>query len=212
MESLAQELVHTGALQFGSFETKSGRLSPYFINTGKLYKSLVLQKIAKQTLMILADKQIGDVDFFGPAYKGISLAAVTCMAAAELMPESGFGFFRKEKKEHGEGGLFVGSLRDSKPLVIIEDVLTGGTALRQTHKQLRSSGLNKQAACVVVVLDRQEIGQKVSAKKEVEDLYGCPVCCLASIDSLIHEIEGWKEKPPGYDREAIDNYRKQYGA
>jgi orotate phosphoribosyltransferase len=173
MESLAQELVHTGALQFGSFETKSGRLSPYFINTGKLYKSLVLQKIAKQTLMILSDKQIGDVDFFGPAYKGISLAAVTCMAAAEL---------------------------------------TGGTALRQTHKQLRSSGLNKQAACVVVVLDRQEIGQKVSAKKEVEDLYGCPVCCLASIDSLIHEIEGWKEKPPGYDREAIDNYRKQYGA
>ncbi len=212
MKTLAHELIRTKALRFGNFETKSGRISPYFINTGNLYESLILRQIAEKTAMILADQKISDVDFFGPAYKGIALAAAACMNLSQAMPKSRFAFFRKEKKQHGEGGTLVGSLRDGKPLVIIEDVLTGGTALRQTHGELKQAFPNRSTACVIIVLDREEVGQKISAKKEVEALYGCPCFCITNVSSLISEIDSWKEKPPGYNREAIESYRQKYGS
>jgi len=212
MHSLARELIRTGALEFGSFITKSGRTSPYFINTSKFYESTILRRIASEINKLLVKDTIADTDFFGPAYKGIALAAAACMQASDSMPQSRFAFFRKEAKKHGEGGLLVGSLRAGKPLVVIEDVLTGGTALRQTLEQLHTSSIDAEIKCVIVVIDRQEVGQKISAQKEVSKLYNCPCLSITNIDALINEIETWKEKPPGYNREAIDSYRKTYGS
>ena len=160
--------------------------------------------------MILEDNKVVDADFFGPAYKGIALATAVCMQVADKMPHSKFAFFRKEKKLHGEGGQMVGSLRGNAPLVIIEDVLTGGTALRQTHAELKSANIQNKVACVLVVLDRQEKGQGILAKKEIEALYGCPCIALTNIEELISELETWNELPDGYDNAAINSYRAEF--
>ena len=104
----------------------------------------------------------------------------------------------------------VGSLRPAKPLVLIEDVLTGGTALRQTHAELKAGNIQNNVVCVLIVLDRQEKGREVLAKKEIEELYGCPCIALTNIEALIAELESWENLPDGYDKETVEKYRTEY--
>lgn len=200
--------IETGVLRFGEFTLKSGRKSPYFFNAGLFNSGARLAQLGRFYAAAISASGIGFDVLFGPAYKGIPLAAATAIALADHHDrDTPYCFNRKEAKDHGEGGNLVGAPLSGRVL-IIDDVITAGTAIRESLDIINAAGAT--AAGVVIALNRQERGKgERSAIQEVEQDLGIPVVSIAALDQLIEYIES---RPEYADQvAAIRSYRVQYG-
>ncbi|QQN49016.1 orotate phosphoribosyltransferase [Stutzerimonas balearica] len=200
--------IERGVLRFGQFTLKSGRTSPYFFNAGLFNSGKALAQLGKFYAAAVADSGIDFDVIFGPAYKGIPLAAATAIALAEQhQRDLPWCFNRKEAKDHGEGGTLVGAPLNGRVL-IIDDVITAGTAIREVMQIIH--GQQAQAAGVVIALNRQERGQgELSAIQEVERDYTMPVISIVSLSQVLEYLAGdnqLKQHLP-----AVEAYREQYG-
>ena len=196
-----------GVLRFGRFTLKSGRISPYFFNAGLFKSGAALAELGRFYAQAIQDSGIGYDMLFGPAYKGIPLASATAVALADHHRlDVPYAFNRKEIKSHGEGGSVVGAPLSGRVL-IIDDVITAGTAVREAIGIIRDAGAHPEA--VAIALDRQERGQgQRSAIQEVEQELGLAVIAIVNLADLI-EFVGQGEEP---DRlKAIEAYRQEYG-
>jgi orotate phosphoribosyltransferase len=195
-------------LRFGEFQTKAGRLSPYFFNSGLFQDGAALRELCQfYAQAILASK----VDFdmlFGPAYKGIPLVAGTSIALAEMGRNVPYCFNRKESKDHGEGGTTVGAKLQGR-VIIIDDVISAGTSVRESIDLIRAEGATPCG--VVIALDRMERGQgEFSAVQEVQRDFGLPVISIAALDDLLGYLQGQAELVQNL--QAVQTYRERYGA
>jgi orotate phosphoribosyltransferase len=208
-----------GVLRFGRFRTKAGRDSPYFFNAGLFDDGARLGRLAEfYAQRLLRAQAAGEVAFdrlFGPAYKGITLASATAVALARAGRNVPFAFNRKEAKDHGEGGTLVGAPLAGR-VVIVDDVISAGTSVRESVDLIRAAGATP--AAVVIALDRQERGGDAdhptasSAVQEVTALYGIPVLSIASLDDLLGFLEAdGGAGPHAAHRAAIAAYRERYG-
>ncbi len=199
--------IQHGVLRFGEFQTKAGRLSPYFFNSGLFNDGAALRELCQfYAQAILASKVEFDM-LFGPAYKGIPLVAGTAIALAEQGHNAPYCFNRKEAKDHGEGGNTVGAALQGRVL-IIDDVISAGTSARESIELIRAAGATPCG--VVIALDRMERGQdELSAVQEVQRNYGIPVVSIAALDDLLaylHEHAGMVQ-----NLQAVQSYRDRYG-
>ncbi len=199
--------VEQSVLKFGRFVTKSGRTTPYFFNAGLFNTGATLERLAQfYAKAILASGVEFDM-LFGPAYKGIVLAAGAAMALAREGRNVPFAFNRKEAKNHGESGDLVGAPLAGRVL-IVDDVLTAGTAVRESFDIIEGHGA--VVAGVVISLDRMERGQgNLSAVREIEEHHGIPVISIASLDDLMSWLGDRAEYRQNLD--AIREYRQLYG-
>ena len=200
--------ISAGVLRFGDFTLKSGRTSPYFFNAGLFNTGEQLARLGRCYAQAITDSHIDFDVLFGPAYKGIPLAAAASIALADHHQRNiPWCFNRKEAKDHGEGGNLVGAGLSGK-ILVIDDVITAGTAIRESVDIIESAGAT--LAGVVIALDRQERGRdERSAIQEVEETLGITV---TSIVTLAHLLEYLRSKPErGEDVEKIEAYRLQYG-
>ena len=202
---LALEL---GVLRFGEFTLKSGRVSPYFFNAGLFNTGYACAKLGRFYAAAIAESKVRFDMVFGPAYKGIPLAAIAVSSLAEHHDiDVPFCYNRKEVKAHGEGGSVVGAAL-SGDVLIVDDVITAGTAVREAYQII--SGAGAQIAGLVISLDRQERGQGAySAVQELKQSLGIPVISIVQLDDLIDILEESSE----YEQylEPVLAYRKQYG-
>lgn len=199
--------LESGVLKFGTYVTKSGRPSPYFLNAGLFNTGARLDRLAEFYALAIRDSGIGFDMVFGPAYKGIVLAAAAAMALSRHGRDVPYAYNRKEEKDHGEGGVAVGAPLVGRVL-IVDDVMTAGTAVRESVAIIRAAGA--QPAGVAVCLDRMERGAgRLSAVQEVQEQYGIPVVAIATLDDLVGYLEG----EPRFEEnlQAIAAYRQQYG-
>jgi len=209
-----------GVLKFGSFVLKSGRTSPYFFNAGLFSTGAALHKVGKAyAAAIMASQELtdssGSVNFdviFGPAYKGISLGAVICAALYnDYAIDVGFAYDRKEAKDHGEGGKLVGASMANKRVLVVDDVITAGTAIRESHEML--SSIQAIPVGVVIALDRAEkrsLEDPVSAVQAVSRDLNIPVISIVSLPQL----QGFLVNNSAYGKElqaSVSEYRSQYG-
>ncbi len=200
--------IESKVLCFGEFTLKSGRTSPYFINSGLFNSGEKLARLGKFYAQAIVTSGIQFDMLFGPAYKGIPLATATAIALAEQHNRDlPYAFNRKEIKDHGEGGCIVGAPLQGGVL-IIDDVISAGTSIRESANLIRTSGA--RLAGVVISLDRQERGEgKNSSIQEVTQNLDIPVISIANLDTLLShlarqpKLKEWQEK--------ITTYRKQYG-
>ncbi len=195
-------------LKFGEFTLKSGRTSPYFFNAGLFNTGRDLALLGRFYAEALVDSGINFDVLFGPAYKGIPIATTTAVALAEHHDRDvPYCFNRKEAKDHGEGGLLVGSALAGK-IMLVDDVITAGTAIRESMDIISAHGAS--LAGVLISLDRQERGRaEVSAIQEVERDYGCKVISIITLRDLIHYLE---EKPEMAEHlSAVRAYQQMYG-
>ena len=210
-DTLAQNFVKFAVdakvLRFGEFKTKAGRLSPYFFNAGLFCDGEKLGALARFYARAAIASGIRYDVLFGPAYKGITLAAATAVALAELGHNVPFCFNRKEAKDHGEGGNIVGAPLRGRALVI-DDVITDGGAKREAIELIRAAGA--EPVGVLIALDREERGQgELSATQEVSRDYGIAVTAIATLSDILATLRG----RPG-DRahlERIEEYRRRFG-
>jgi len=195
-------------LRFGEFVTKAGRRTPYFFNAGLFDDGESLWRLGRYYAEAMIAAGLECDQLFGPAYKGITLAAATAIALAEKGHNLPFSFNRKEAKDHGEGGTVVGAALNGRVLVV-DDVITAGTSVRESVELIRQQG--GRLAGVLIALDRMERGQgEKSAVQEVRDAYGIPVVAIATLDDLIGFIAGQPAlKVHGM---AVAAYRAAYGA
>jgi orotate phosphoribosyltransferase len=196
-----------GVLRFGEFTLKSGRISPYFFNAGLFNSGSALARLGRFYAQAIVDSGIKFDVLYGPAYKGIPLAAVTAAALYDHHQiDIPYAFNRKEAKSHGEGGSIVGHALEGQ-ILIIDDVITAGTAIRESMDIIEAEGA--KPAGVVIALDRQEKGKgDKSAIQEVEQDYGIPVASIAKLENVI----GFLEQQGNADHLAnIRAYRDQYG-
>ena len=200
--------IERGVLRFGQFTLKSGRTSPYFFNAGLFDSGLALAQLGRFYAAAIVDSGIDFDVLFGPAYKGIPLAATTAVALAEHherdMP---WCFNRKEAKDHGEGGTLVGAALKGRVL-IVDDVITAGTAIREVMQIIQGQGA--QAAGTLIALNRQERGQgELSAIQEVERDFGMPVVSIVSLQQVLEYLAGDAELKQYLP--AVEAYRAEYG-
>jgi orotate phosphoribosyltransferase len=195
-------------LRFGEFTLKSGRVSPYFFNAGLFNTGASLARLGRFYAQAIVDSGIGFDLLFGPAYKGIPLAAVTAAALFDQHAiDVPYAFNRKEAKDHGEGGSIVGHPMTGR-ILIIDDVITAGTAVRESMQLI--SALGAEPAGVVIALDRQERGQgERSAIQEVEQDYRIPVAAIVRLADLVEYLEGRDGEDQDLTR--IRDYRDRYG-
>jgi orotate phosphoribosyltransferase len=194
-------------LRFGSFVTKAGRSSPYFFNAGLFNDGESLRRLGGFYATALLDSGLTCDQLFGPAYKGITLAAATAIALAEKGHNLPYSFNRKEAKDHGEGGRLVGAPLSGR-VVIVDDVITAGTSVRESVETIRAHGAT--VVGVLIALDRMERGQgDVSAVQEVRDRYGVPVVAIATLDDVMEFLAARPELAT--QRRAVEDYRAQYG-
>ncbi|WP_207855765.1 orotate phosphoribosyltransferase [Sulfurisoma sediminicola] len=205
-----------GVLRFGEFKTKAGRMSPYFFNAGLFDDGASLGRLCDFYADTILAAGIAHDMLFGPAYKGIPLAAGTAIALARRGRNLPFCFNRKEAKDHGEGGTLIGAPLAGRVL-ILDDVISAGTSIRESVNIIRAAGATP--AGVVIALDRQERGQgELSAVQEVEQDFGLPVVAVASLADLIGYlrreastlgVRGHAELERNLD--AVTRYRENYG-
>ena len=197
-----------GVLRFGEFTLKSGRISPYFFNAGLFDSGTALARLGRCYAAAIMDAGLEFDVLFGPAYKGIPLVATVAIALADRHGRDvPWCFNRKEAKEHGEGGLIVGAPLEGRVL-IVDDVITAGTAIRETMQILTAHGVTP--AGVVIALDRRERGQgDLSAVQEVERAHGVAVTSIVSLDDLV----AYLAEQPEYAAclEKMRDYRARYG-
>lgn len=218
-ENFIEFLVESEVLTFGDFVTKSGRRTPYFINTGRYRSGAQLERLGQFYADAIASEIGLDFDvLFGPAYKGIPLAVATAIALhTGHGKEAGFAFNRKESKDHGEGGLLVGQkFVDGDRVLIVEDVTTAGTSIRETVPLLLEAA-KVHLSGLVVSVDRQERGTtERSALAEVSATYGMPAFAIVTIDEILEALRGRRI----HGRLILDDstyeralaYRREYGA
>ncbi len=201
-------VIATRVLRFGEFTLKSGRVSPYFFNSGLFNTGSAIAKLGRYYAAAIEDSGIDYDMIFGPAYKGIPLAVSAASALADHHNRDiPYAFNRKEAKDHGEGGVIVGAPLAGKVL-IIDDVISAGTSVRESLEMIDAA--QAQVAGVVIALDRQERGQgELSAIQEVEQHYGIQVANIVKLDDLISYL---KEKPNmGQALKSVHSYAEQYG-
>jgi orotate phosphoribosyltransferase len=194
-------------LRFGEFVTKAGRRTPYFFNAGLFNDGESLKRLGRFYAEALLAAGVPCDQLFGPAYKGITLAAATAIALAQKGHNLPFSFNRKEAKDHGEGGTIVGAALAGRVL-IVDDVITAGTSVRESVELIRANGA--EPAGVLIALDRMERGQGgKSAVQEVREIYGIPVIAIATLDDVMRFIAG-QAALTTYGP-AVTAYREQYG-
>ncbi|MCP3673546.1 MAG: orotate phosphoribosyltransferase [Gammaproteobacteria bacterium] len=200
--------IEKDVLKFGSFTLKSGRVSPYFFNAGNFQSGQDLFRLGRAYAEAIVNSGVKFDVFFGPAYKGIPLAAATAVALYDKYQlDIPWCFNRKEKKQHGEGGEIVGAPLQGKVL-IIDDVITAGTAIREAMDLIRNAGA--EPAGVVVALDRQEKGKgERSAIQEVEQDFNIPVTAIIRLENIYQYLVKQNLKEDLIDR--IQQYRIDYG-
>ena len=196
------------ALLFGEFTLKSGRLSPYFFNAGKFNQGQDFAQLGEYYAQTLVDSGVVFDGLFGPAYKGIPLATAVSIALHTHHQRSvGVTFNRKEAKTHGEAGMLVGAELTGK-VVIVDDVITAGTAIRESMAIINDS--EAQLAAVIVALDRQEQGpQGTSAIQEIEQTYQVPVLAIARLEDLLSFTQSRDDLAPHLEK--LTKYRRAYG-
>jgi len=194
-------------LRFGAFTTKAGRKTPYFFNAGLFDDGDSLRRLGRFYAEALLASGIACDQIFGPAYKGITLVAATAVALAEKGHNLPFSFNRKEAKDHGEGGVVVGAPLTGR-VVIVDDVITAGTSVRESVELIRAHGANP--AGVLIALDRMERGQgERSAVQEVREMFGIPVVAIATLDDLMAFLA---DRPALKEYAgAVADYRAHYG-
>ncbi len=195
-------------LKFGEFTTKAGRQSPYFFNAGLFRDGASTLQLARFYARAVLESGIKFDMLFGPAYKGIVLAAATAMMLAEQGVNVPFAYNRKEAKDHGEGGVLVGAPLQGRVL-IIDDVISAGTSVRESVNLIQAQGATP--AAVAIALDRMEKGTgDLSAAQEVERQYSLPVVAIATLDDLFTLLQNNAE----FARflEPVQTYRRRYGA
>lgn len=210
--------IDTGVLRFGSFVTKAGRESPYFFNAGLFHHGGSLGSLAafyaKTFLAAEFDGRLQVDMLFGPAYKGITLASATAVALAQTGRDIGFAYNRKEAKDHGEGGTVVGAELRGRVL-IIDDVISAGTSVRESVEIIRAHGATP--AGVLIALDRMERGGTAaapterSAVQEVQDLFGIPVIAIANLAGLMQFLEASQDPDLAQYQSAVRDYRQKWG-
>jgi orotate phosphoribosyltransferase len=216
---LAQEFVQfsveAGVLRFGDFKTKAGRQSPYFFNTGFFDDGMKLMRLGEFYARRLLASGVEFDMLFGPAYKGITLASATAVALAGKGRNTSFAFNRKEAKDHGEGGTIVGAKLQGK-VVIIDDVISAGTSVRESVDMIRAAGA--EPCAVLIALDRMERSGKdgalsaSSAVQEVSREFGIPVISIGNLDDLFSYLSGAGADPQlAQYRDAVSAYRMRYG-
>lgn len=194
-------------LLFGEFKTKAGRLSPYFFNAGLFNHGAALKKLAQFYAKAIAESGIAYDMLFGPAYKGIPLVAAIAIALADGGRDVGYAFNRKEAKDHGEGGSVIGAPLTGRVL-IVDDVISAGTSVRESVELIRAAGAIPSA--VAIAVDRMERGAgDLSAAQEVRQTYNMRVISIATLDDLV----GFLEQDPGLKSHlsALRAYRERYG-
>lgn len=203
--------IQQNALCFGEFKTKAGRLSPYFFNSGLFSDGESLTKLTHFYAQAALASGLKIDTIFGPAYKGITLAAGTAMAMASLGYNLPFCYNRKEAKDHGEGGLIVGGPLKGNVL-IVDDVISDGASKRESVEMIRSAGATPVG--VLIALDRQEVGATAgstqSAAQEFNQSTGIPVIAVATLADITAYLA--QQPDENVKLQAIDAYRKQYGA
>lgn len=207
-------LIDNKSLKFGEFTLKSGRLSPYFLNTGMLYSGEAVAKLGRFYAQAINDNIKDDYNVvFGPAYKGIPLA-VSCVGSlySEFSQNKDYSFNRKEAKGHGDKGLLVGKqLCSEDNIILIDDVITAGTAIRESIEMLKSVGSPKIVA-VVISVDRMEKGKgETSAIQELREILGINFHPIVSIVEIIEYLEANKDLISEELLAKMYEYRKQYG-
>lgn len=206
--NLIEQLLAHDVLRFGQFELKSGRISPYFFNAGRLSSAQSLAQLASGYASVLAQHSQSVPTLFGAAYKGIPFVAATAYALwRDYGIDADWGYNRKEAKAHGEGGVLVGADLADKSVWVIDDVITAGTAIREVAQLLDTAGA--KLAGIVVALDRKERGQnEQSAVQEVAQTFGVQVYSLLDIDDIIAFI---KQSGDNERWQQMKIYREQYG-
>ena len=199
--------LETGVLKFGEFTLKSGRISPYFFNAGLFNKGSHLSELGKFYAQAIEASALKFDVLFGPAYKGIPLAAATSIALNDSYNHNvPYSFNRKEAKDHGEGGSIVGHPLEGD-ILIIDDVITAGTAIREAQDIIQNCGANAKG--VIVALDRQEKGKgELSAIQEVEQIFGITVLSIINLSHIIYYL---KTSDDSKILDKIESYRSQYG-
>lgn len=202
---LIQLALENQVLGFGEYVLKSGRISPYFFNAGLFYSGNALRRLGYFYAQTLLDSGLSFDHLFGPAYKGLPLATTTAIALAELGHETTVTFNRKELKDHGEGGELIGAPLWGKT-VIIDDVITAGTAFKESYQLIQDNG--GKVAAVLIMLDRCEKGQKdISTLEEIKN-QGISVHSIINIFDLIDYL---KENNQQEQIKKIECYLSQYG-
>jgi orotate phosphoribosyltransferase len=217
-DALAQEFVafavEAGVLRFGEFKTKAGRLSPYFFNAGLFDDGAKLGRLAEFYARRLLTSDLGCDLLFGPAYKGIALAAAVAMETARRGRNLPYAYNRKEAKDHGEGGTLVGAPMAGR-VVIIDDVISAGTSVRESVALIRAAGA--EPVGVAIALDRQErtAGEsgdgEHSAVQFVQSELGLQVCAIATLDDLLQYLAQEKDPALAQHLPRVRAYRDRYG-
>ena len=216
MSSFRQDFIRfaieQNVLCFGEFKTKAGRLSPYFFNAGLFNDGNALKRLTQFYAQAIVASGVQIDMIYGPAYKGIPLAAGTAIALSDMGRNMPYCFNRKEAKDHGEGGNTVGAKLQGKVL-IIDDVISAGTSVRESIDLITAAGATP--AAVVIALDRMELGQTprdqggISAVQEVQRRYNIPVIAIATLDDLLEYLQG--DKNLARNLSTVQAYREKYG-
>ncbi|KES19554.1 orotate phosphoribosyltransferase [Gilliamella apicola] len=197
------------ALKFGEFTLKSGRKSPYFFNAGLFNTGKDLALLGRFYAAALMDANLNYDVIFGPAYKGIPIVSSTVVALSEhYNVDVPYCFNRKEAKDHGEGGNLVGSTIYQQRVMLVDDVITAGTAIRESMRILEDN--QSKLAGVLICLDRQEKGRgELSAIQEIKQTYHCEVISIITLDDLIHYL--YQDPSRQNQVKLVEDYRTQYG-
>ena len=216
MSSFRQDFIRFAIAQnvlcFGEFKTKAGRISPYFFNAGLFCDGSALKQLTQFYAQAIIASGVQIDMIYGPAYKGIPLAAGTAIALADMGHNMPYCFNRKEAKDHGEGGNTVGAKLQGRVL-IIDDVISAGTSVRESIELITAAGAIP--AAVVIALDRMELGQTsreqggLSAVQEVQHRYNIPVIAIATLNDLLEYLQGNKSLVSNLT--AVQAYRENYG-
>ncbi|QWE26668.1 orotate phosphoribosyltransferase [Polynucleobacter sp. AP-Ainpum-60-G11] len=213
-DNFIQFALEANVLSFGEFKTKAGRHSPYFFNAGGFNDGARLSALGRYYAKALQESGLQYDMLYGPAYKGITLAAATAIALADAGHNVPYAYNRKEAKDHGEGGSLVGAPVKGK-VVIIDDVISAGTSVRESVKLIRDAGA--EPAAVLIALDRMEksgtateIGDK-SAVQAVEQEFGLPVVAIANLADLMAFLTGSSNADLTNYLPAVKAYREKYG-
>jgi len=217
-DSLAQDFVRfsveAGVLRFGEFRTKAGRLSPYFFNAGLFDDGAKLGRLGEFYARRLLASGLEFDMLFGPAYKGITLAAATAVELARLGRNVPYAYNRKEAKDHGEGGTMVGAPLRGR-VVIIDDVITDGASKRESVEMIRAA--NAEPVSVLIALDRMERGGQDgalsarSAALDFQSTYAMPVLAIATLADLMHYLQSTEDAALAAHLAPVAAYRERYG-